>query len=93
MPSISDALRQAREKLNLSQRELATRLGVSPANLADIEHGRRGVSLSRAAQFGEAMGLGQAHFVQVALQARLDDAGLPYTVKVAPKIAPQTGKR
>ncbi len=93
MPNIGAALREEREAKSLSQRELATRLGISPSNIADIEAGRRGVSLFRAAAFGEAMGLGQAHFVQVALQDRLDEAGLNYTVKVAPKIDPQTGKR
>jgi transcriptional regulator with XRE-family HTH domain len=90
---LAEALRKAREKANLSQRELATRMGISPANLADIEHGRRGISLQRAAVFGEALGLGQAHFVQKMLQERVDAAGLHYKVKVAPKIDDETGKR
>lgn len=90
---LAKALRKAREKANLSQRELATRLGISPANLADIEHGRRGISLFRAAAYGEALGLGQAHFVQMILQERVREAGLRYKVLVTPKIDDETGKR
>ncbi len=44
--NISYALKEARLKKRISLREMAKRLGFSPAYLSDIESGKRGISLS-----------------------------------------------
>jgi transcriptional regulator with XRE-family HTH domain len=38
---VTDALKAARQQAGLSQRQLAEVLGLSPAFINDIEHGRR----------------------------------------------------
>ena len=57
-------------------------LGVSRSNLSDIEHGRRGVSVERAARWAELLGYSQTQFVRLALQAQLDQAGLELYAQV-----------
>ena len=41
MSGVTDALKAARQQAGLSQRQLAEVLGLSPAFINDIEHGRR----------------------------------------------------
>jgi transcriptional regulator with XRE-family HTH domain len=57
-------------------------LEVSRTNLSDIEHGRRGVSVERAARWAELLGYSQTQFVRLALQAQLDQAGLELYAQV-----------
>jgi transcriptional regulator with XRE-family HTH domain len=66
----------------MSLEAFASQLGVSRTNLSDIEHGRRGVSVERAAHWAELLGYDQAQFVRLALQAQLDEAGLPLLAQV-----------
>ena len=66
----------------MSLEAFAKQLGVSRTNLSDIEHGRRGVSVERAAQWAELLGYDQTQFVRLALQALLDEAGLPLLAQV-----------
>lgn len=61
---------------------LATKLGVSRAHLCDIEKGRRTVSPERAARWAKLLGYPESQFVELALQAELDNAGLKYRVTV-----------
>ena len=60
----------------------ASGLGISRANLCDIEHGRRGVSVQRAAQWAEQLGYHPMRFVELALQEQVDSAGLKFQVGV-----------
>jgi plasmid maintenance system antidote protein VapI len=60
----------------------ARRLGVTRANLCDIEKGRRRVSVERAAQWAKILGYHPMQFVQLALQAQVDAAGLKLQVDV-----------
>jgi transcriptional regulator with XRE-family HTH domain len=60
----------------------AQSLDVSRTNLSDIEHGRRGVSVERAARWAELLGYSQTQFVRLALQAQLDAAGLKLYAQV-----------
>ena len=55
MSSITDALRDARIRAGLSQRCVAVALGVSPAYLSDMEHGRRDFALERVGLLPEVM--------------------------------------
>jgi antitoxin HigA-1 len=73
------ALRES-EGETLSQ--FAERLSVSRMHLSDIEHGRRTVSLERAARFAIALGQNEAQFVRLALQDQVRDAGLKLRVEV-----------
>jgi transcriptional regulator with XRE-family HTH domain len=60
----------------------ARKLGVTRANLCDVEKGRRGVSVERAAQWAKILGYHPVRFVQLALQAQVDAAGLKLQVGV-----------
>lgn len=60
----------------------ARRLGVTRGNLCDIEKGRRGVSVERAAEWATTLGYSPTQFVQLALQAQVDAAGLKLQVGV-----------
>lgn len=67
----------------ISQQEFAGKLGISKQALCDIEKGRRPVSIEKAAHFAEVLGQPESHFVKLALQSLVDDAGLDLTVDVA----------
>ena len=71
-----------RESEGESLGQFAEKLGISRIHLSDIEHGRRSISLERAAQFAGALGQNQAQFVRLALQDQVRDAGLKLRVDV-----------
>ena len=60
----------------------AARLGETKQHLSDIERGRRGVSVERAAAWATALGYHAGQFVELALQAQLRAARLPFVVTV-----------
>ena len=60
---------------DISQVNLADKMGVSRAYLCDVEHGRRTVSIERAALFAKVMGYSESQFVALALEDQLLDAG------------------
>src|SRR5262245_58170126 len=66
-----------------TQAVFAARLGIPKQHLSDIEHGRRGVSVERAAAWAAVLGYHAGQFVELALQAQVRAAGLPFTVTVA----------
>jgi antitoxin HigA-1 len=76
------ALSSLRESEGESLAQFAERLGVTRMHLSDIEHGRRTVSLERAARFAVALGQNEAQFVRLALQDQVRDAGLKLRVEV-----------
>ena len=80
--SLGDALGAIRESEGESLAQFAQRLDVSRTHLSDIEHGRRSLSLERAAQFAAALGHNQAQFVRLALQDQVREAGLKLRVSV-----------
>lgn|SRR3989344_7501082 len=71
-----------REAENLSQAEYAKKLGLSRANLCDIEKGRKLVSLERAAKIAKRMGAPEAALIQLSLQDQLRDQKLAYKVEL-----------
>ena len=71
----------------LSQKEFARKLRISPANLCDIEKGRKGVSLYKATEIAEAIGYSPTVLVQLALQDQVDSSGLDYAVELKAKVA------
>lgn len=80
--SLGSALSAIRESEGESLAEFAQRLGISRTHLSDIEHGRRSVSLQRAAKFAVALGHNQTQFVRLALQDQVREAGLKLRVDV-----------
>jgi len=66
----------------LSLEAFAGKLHVTRAYLCDIERGRRGVSVERAAAWAKALGYHPKQFVQLALQEQVDAAGLRLHVDV-----------
>jgi transcriptional regulator with XRE-family HTH domain len=75
-------LRSWRLSEGLSQAEFARRLGMSPANLCDVEKGRKGVSAKKAANIARRLGYSAQVLVQLAINDELSAAGLPFTVKL-----------
>jgi transcriptional regulator with XRE-family HTH domain len=69
-------IRSIRLGEELSLDSFADKLEVSRSNLSDIEHGRRGVSVARAIEWAQLLGYGPTQFVELALQAQVDAAGL-----------------
>ena len=66
----------------LSQKEFAKKIGISPANLCDIEKGRKGVSIFRATEIAKKIGYSPTVLVQLALQEQIDSSGLDFSVEV-----------
>jgi len=71
----------------LSQKEFAKQLGISAANLCDIEKGRKGVSVEKAVEIAEATGYPATILVQLSLQDQLRASGLSYSVEVKKEVA------
>jgi transcriptional regulator with XRE-family HTH domain len=71
-----------READEISQTAYAKKLGISRANLCDIEKGRKPVSLERAAKIAKAIGVSEITLVQLALQDQLRREKLPYKVEL-----------
>ena len=71
-----------REAEGLSQAEYAKKLGLSRANLCDIEKGRRIASPERAAKIAKAMGVPETALIQLALQDKLREVNLDYKVEL-----------
>ena len=71
-----------REGEDASQVEFARSLGISRSHLCDIEHGRKSLSVDRAARFAKILGYSETQFVRLALQALVQEAGLKLDVEV-----------
>jgi len=81
IPSMLASERLCKE---ISHAEFARRLGISSANLCDIEKGRKLVSPERAALFAKKLKRLESLWVQVATQDLLRASGLRYRVKLEP---------
>jgi transcriptional regulator with XRE-family HTH domain len=67
----------------VSQRDFAKTLGISPASLCDLEKGRRIPSPARAAAVAKKLRQPPSYWVQLALQDQINEAGLKMKVSVA----------
>ena len=77
---LHEAIRLGEE---FTQPYFAKKLGVSKSHLNDIEKGRKAVSPERAAKFAKVLGYSEGRFVELSLQAIVDEAGLKLKVNVA----------
>ena len=80
--SVGRVLRSFREADEISQTDFARKLGISRANLCDIEKGRKQVSVERAARFARILGIPEAVLVLYAFEEQLREAKLKVKLKV-----------
>ena len=66
----------------LTQVKFARKLGLSPANLCDIEQGRRIPSPGRALKIAKKLGLPEKGIIVMAIEDALEKNGLSYTVEL-----------
>ena len=72
-----------REAEELTQARFAKKIGLSPANLCDLEKGRKIASPDRAARLAKKLGVPEIVLIQLAIQDALRAAKLNYTVELA----------
>lgn len=80
--TFSELLNSIRLSEELTHSAFASMLGISRSHLCDIEKGRKAVSLIRAIEFAEILGYSKDQFAELALQTQVDNAGLPYKVRL-----------
>ena len=76
-------MRVARTALNLTQEEFGKKLGLSRANICDIEKGRHLVSTDLAVKVAKKAGLSEKLALQACLQDQVRKAGSEALVKVS----------
>ena len=81
---IGEFIHTWRSSEEMSLRDFGKRVGMSVANLCDIEKGRKGVSPEKAEQIAKAIGVPPALLVRLAIEESLRAAGLKYRVDVKP---------
>lgn len=74
--SFGELIRSIRLCDDISQSELAQKLGISKQHLSAIENGKKAVSPVRAAKYAEALGYPVDQFVIAAIEDELRDAGI-----------------
>lgn len=67
---------------DISQSDMAKKLGISKQHLCDLEKERKAVSIERAAFFAEKLEQPIELFVKVALQDQIKQAGLDLEVTI-----------
>ncbi len=75
-PTFGELIRSLRTCDEVSQTDLATRLGISKQHLSAIENGHKAVSPARAVRFAEAMNYPHDQFVIAAIEDELREAGV-----------------
>ena len=81
--SFGEVVRSFREADEMSQVEFAKKLGMSSANLCDIEKGRKVPSPRRAVTIAKKLGISEILLLQLALQGMLEKDKLKFKVSVA----------
>ena len=80
--TLGRAIESIRKSEELTQLACSKKLRVSKSHLCDVEKGRKIVSPVRAAKWARILGYPESVFVQLAIQAELDAAGLKYRVEI-----------
>jgi DNA-binding XRE family transcriptional regulator len=80
-------VRSYRYSEELTQVELAKKLGLSKANLCDIEKGRKLPSIARASAMAKKLGENPQFWVEMVFQDMLRQEKMKYTVKLEAKDA------
>lgn len=77
--SLLSSIRLADE---ITQEQMAKKLGVTKGHLSQIENGRKFVSPDRAQTFARKLGYSEIMFVKLSLQDLLNRAKIPYIVEL-----------
>ena len=85
--TISRFLKAYRKTEEMTQAELARKLGWSKGNICDIENGRRNLGLDRAKILSKKLGFPLDYVLEIILNEQLINAGLKYDVKLIYKKA------
>ncbi len=80
--TFGEYLRSIRMCDEISQAELARRMGISRAHICDIENNRRTVTFEKAAKFARALGYSEQQFVELVIETQLRNAGMPFFVEL-----------
>jgi len=81
--SFAMLLRSIRTRDDLTQKDLADKLGLTVSHISDLENGRKFVSVERASEFAHKLKESERHFVALALQDQVNQADLDYKVEIA----------
>lgn len=81
--TLASFLSSWRESLEMTQVAFAKKLGISPANLCDVEKGRQLVSPKKAAQIAKKIGYSETVLVELVINEQLAAEGLKMRIKVA----------
>lgn len=81
---IGEFIHTWRTSEEMSLKDFGKRVGMSVANLCDIEKGRKGVSPEKAEQIAKAIGVPPALLIRLAIEESLRAAGLKYSVEIKP---------
>ncbi len=78
--TLANFLSSWRESLGMTQVAFAKKLGISPANLCDIEKGRQIVSLKKAAEIAKKIGYSETILVELVINQQLASEGFKFRV-------------
>jgi transcriptional regulator with XRE-family HTH domain len=82
--TVGEFLRTWRTTEEMSLKDFGKQIGISVANLCDIEKGRKGVSPEKAEQIAKVLGVPPALLIRLSIEESLQSAGLKYTVEIKP---------
>ena len=82
--TVGEFLHTWRISEEMSLKDFGKRIGMSVANLCDIEKGRKGVSPEKAEQIAKAIGVPAGLLIRLSIEENLRAAGLKYTVEIKP---------
>jgi transcriptional regulator with XRE-family HTH domain len=82
--TVGEFLHTWRISEEMSLKKFGKRVGLSTANLCDIEKGRKGVSPEKAEQIAKAIKVPPALLVRLSIEESLREAGLKYKVEIKP---------
>jgi transcriptional regulator with XRE-family HTH domain len=82
--TVGEMLHTWRLSEETSLKDFSKRIGMSVANLCDIEKGRKCMSPGKAEQIARAIGVPSALLVRLSIEESLRAAGLSYSVQIKP---------
>ncbi len=82
--TVGEFLRSWRLSEEMSLKDFGKLIGLSIANLCDIEKGRKGVSPEKAEKIAKALKVPPALLVRLSIEESLQSAGLKYQVEIKP---------
>src|SRR5664279_4964694 len=82
--TVGEFLHTWRISEEISLAEFGKLIGMSVANLCDIEKGRKGVSPEKAEQIAKAIGVPEELLIRLSIEESLRAAGLKYRVQIKP---------